>query len=310
MILLAVSGGIDSMYLLNRAGDFFPGESFAVAHCNFRLRGVESDGDEAFVKGWCDSHGIKSFTKRFDTADYAVSKGISIEMAARELRYAWFAELCVTEGFRGVAVAHNSNDNAETLILNLLRGTGSRGARGMAECSPLPGTDGKAVILRPLLGIERKDIEDWMRNQGQDWREDRTNSENVYKRNLIRNEVFPLFSKINPSFLRTLGRDMEHLAQTDEIAEEYFAACATEISSATCSGISIDLPALLKRKHWKYILWRLIEPYNFSYETLGKLTDLLEKFKNEPRGTVTLGGKKFESPTNVLIAGSKKLIVS
>ena len=298
------------MYLLNRAGDFFPGENFAVAHCNFRLRGVESDGDETFVREWCDSHGIKSFTKRFDTAGYAVSKGISIEMAARELRYAWFAELCVTEGFRGVAVAHNSNDNAETLILNLLRGTGSRGARGMAECSPLPGTDGKAVILRPLLGIERKDIEDWMRNQGQEWREDRTNSENVYKRNLIRNEVFPLFSKINPSFLRTLGRDMEHLAQADEIAEEYFAACATEVSSTTCSGISIDLTALLKQKHWKYILWRLLEPYNFSYETLGKLADLLERFKNEPRGTVTLGGKKFESPTNVLKASSKKLIVS
>ena len=310
MILLAVSGGIDSMYLLNRAGDFFPDEDFAVAHCNFHLRGDDSDGDASFVEEWCTSRGIRFLARDFDTTKYAGEKSISIEMAARELRYSWFAELCVREGFRGVAVAHNSNDNAETLILNLLRGTGSRGARGMAESSPLPGTDGNAVILRPLLGIERKDIEDWMRSRGCKWREDCTNSENVYKRNLIRNEVFPLFAKINPSFLRTLQRDMEHLSQTDEIAGEYFNGCVSAICSATHNGISINLPALLELKHWQYILWRLLEPYNFSYETLGKLTALLEKFRSEPRGTVTLGGKKFESPTNVLTASSKKLVIS
>lgn len=310
MILLAVSGGIDSMYMLNRAGELFPDEEFAVAHCNFHLRGSESDGDESFVREWCSEHGIKLYVRHFDTADYAGSKGISIEMAARELRYSWFAELCIAEEFRAVAVAHNANDNAETLLLNLLRGTGSRGVRGMADRSPLPGTDGKALILRPMLDIERRDIECWMSSRGYGWREDRTNGDNVYKRNLIRNEVFPIFSRINPSFLRTLQRDMEHLAQTDDIAEEYFAECASRIAVPNGTGMEINLSALLDLKHWEYVLWRLLEPYGFSYETFGKLTALLEKFRNEPRGTVTLGGKKFESPTNILKAGSKKLIVS
>ena len=132
-ILLAVSGGIDSMYLANRAPELFPGARFAVAHCNFTLRGAESDGDEAFVRDWCAAHALDCFVQRFDTAAYATEHGVSIEMAARELRYAWFARLCREKGFDAVAVAHNADDNAETMLLNLLRGTGTRGLRGMGE---------------------------------------------------------------------------------------------------------------------------------------------------------------------------------
>ena len=282
-ILLAVSGGIDSMYLANRAPELFPGASFAVAHCNFGLRGAESDGDEAFVRQWCADAGLEIFVRRFATAEYASGKGISIEMAARELRYEWFAQLCGEHGFDGVAVAHNANDNAETLILNILRGTGSRGMRGMAASR-----DG---ILRPLLDTPRAEIEKWMRENGKSWREDSTNTDSAYKRNRIRGEVFPLFEKINPSFLKTLGRDMEHLALVDDIADSYYKSVRPSL------GDPLEVDALLALEHWEYVLWRAVEPCGLSEETFGKLRDLLSKFRSSPRGTVTVSGKTFESPT-------------
>ena len=120
-VLLAVSGGIDSMYLAWNAGELFPGSSFAVAHCNFRLRGAESDGDEAFVREWCASQGLPLYVRNFDTAAFAAQQGISVEMAARQLRYSWFSTLCAEEGFDAVAIAHNADDDAETMMLNLLR---------------------------------------------------------------------------------------------------------------------------------------------------------------------------------------------
>ena len=119
MHLVAVSGGIDSMCLAEKVR--LSGEPFAMAHCNFSLRGGESDGDEAFVRNWASRHGITCHVKRFDTAVYAASKSISIEMAARELRYRWFGELCREHGYDALLVAHNANDNAETLLLNLKR---------------------------------------------------------------------------------------------------------------------------------------------------------------------------------------------
>ena len=355
-ILLAVSGGIDSMYLANRAPELFPGASFAVAHCNFSLRGEESDGDEEFVRGWCAERGISFFGTRFDTAAYASEHGISIEMAARELRYGWFARICREEGFDVLAVAHNANDDAETLILNLLRGTGSKGLRGMAAIGSLPTAeiDGqihcgdraaasscqvhsgdratlgnvrggtlqggvgaadvsgvepgngsgvtdvarveltinsgtkKPVLLRPLLKTSRAEIEQWMTKNGCRWREDRTNADSDFKRNKIRNLVFPLFAEINPSFIRTLSEDMERFAEVDDIAEDLFR------ESGLTLPVKVD--SLLEHKRWKYLLWRLLEPYGFSQPTFDKLTRLLERYKDAPRGTVTLGSKSFESP--------------
>ena len=209
-LLLAVSGGIDSMYLANRAPELFPGARFGVAHCNFGLRGSESDGDEAFVRAWCDRHALPFYLRRFDTRAYAARNGLSIEMAARELRYAWFDELCREYGYEAVAVAHNADDNAETLVLNLLRGTGTRGLRGMGD------RDG---IVRPLLDTTREEIRNWMMDHGCAWREDSTNADNSPKRNRIRNEVFPVFARINPSFVRTLGEDMRRFARVDDIAD-------------------------------------------------------------------------------------------
>ena len=319
-ILLAVSGGIDSMYMLYRAPELFPGASFAVAHCNFRLRGEDSEGDEEFVRRECSALGVECFVKKFDTLEYAAEHGVSIEMAARELRYAWFASLCCAHRFDALATAHNANDNAETLILNLLRGTGTKGLRGIPASSGMEaGTDSGASssemqplprIVRPLLGVSRKEIEEWMKKSGKNWKEDRTNAENGPKRNKIRNQVFPVFAEINPSFVKTLGADMERIRQTDDIAEDYYKEAAERIISQDSSGATkISVLGLLALKHWRYVLWRSLEDCGFSAETFEKLCALLERYRTEPSGTVTLSGKTFQSPTHLLRARKKSLLI-
>lgn len=294
-ILLAVSGGIDSMYLANRAPELFPGARFGVAHCNFCLRGAESDGDEAFVRAWCERRGLPFHLRRFDTRSFAAEHGLSIEMAARELRYAWFAELCREQGYEAVAVAHNADDNAETLILNLLRGTGTRGLRGMGD------RDG---IIRPLLGTTREEIRNWMVEQGCGWREDSTNADCTPKRNRIRNEVFPVFARINPSFVRTLGDDMRRFARVDDIADAWFRSVREGL---TDGDGSIRLSAVLALDHWEYALWRLVEPYALSGPTFEKLVALLRRYREEPRGTVTVGGKIFEGNGTALVIENELL---
>ncbi len=298
-ILLAVSGGTDSMYMLARAGELFPGASVAVAHCNFGLRGEESDGDEMFVRDWCTTHSIPVFVKRFDTAGHAAANGISLEMAARDLRYGWFAQLLSSGRFSAVAVAHNANDNAETLILNLLRGTGSRGLRGMGD-RDISGI-GSGRILRPLLGISREEIDSWMKANGVPHREDSTNAGTLFKRNKIRNAVFPVFAEINPSFLRTLGADIRHFAQVDDIAEDYFRSVAMGVRIPGEDSISI--PSLLSLDHWEYVLFRLLEPYGFDEGTLSALATLL-------RSGGTVSGKTFEAPGCRAVTSSDSIIIT
>ena len=328
-ILLAVSGGVDSMYMLARSSELFPGSEVAVVHCNFGLRGDESDGDEEFVRGWCAAHGIRCFVRRFDTLDYASARHISVEMAARDLRYAWFAELLSgTEdeagasgaaealravagaGFDAVAVAHNADDNAETLLLNLLRGTGTRGLRGMGS-RRLPGggcrgVAGGGLVLRPLLGISRAEIEAWMKSHGVPHREDSTNASDVYKRNKIRHSVFPVFAEINPSFLKTLASDMEHIAQVDDIADEWFRENAPKVaegwSAVAGQGPVISIPSLMALPHWEYMLWRLLEPFGFDESTLEDLKGVLLA-----GGTVS--GKTFEAPEWKAVTGSGKIVI-
>lgn len=276
------------MYMANRAPELFPGAVFAVAHCNFSLRGEESDGDEEFVKAWCRDRGIPCYTRRFDTEGHAGRHGISIEMAARELRYGWFGELCREHGFEAVAVAHNANDNAETLILNLLRGTGIRGIRGMG---------GREGVLRPLLGTSRSDILKWMTEHGCRWREDRTNSDSSYRRNLIRNEIFPLFEKINPSFIRTLNADMQRFAQAAEIAEEY---CREASGRVLLPDGSISVPALADEPHKEFLLWRLLEDSGISSEEFDSLCEAIA-------GGRQLAGRRYGPVTGAsgrLIVGS------
>ena len=300
-VLLAVSGGIDSMCM----ADMFcrAGGEYAIAHCNFHLRGAESDADAEFVEKWAETHGVPFFRADFDTAAYASEHGISIEMAARELRYAWFARVAAEEGFDAVAVAHNANDNAETLILNLLRGTGLRGIRGMLVESLLP-AEGRIKLIRPLLGMTRAEIEAYAREHGVEYRVDSTNAENDAQRNRIRNEVFPEFAEINPSFVRTLNADMRHFAQADAIVDDYFREAKAEIVSED-GTISVD--KLLGFKHWEYLFFRLAEPCGFSEKTLESMVALLyERAEGFP---CTFAGKRFYSPTHVLETSSSGMAI-
>jgi tRNA(Ile)-lysidine synthase len=299
-ILLAVSGGMDSMYMLARSNELFPGSYIAVAHCNFCLREEESEEDEQFVRDWCTEHGITCYVKRFDTAAYAAKNGISIEMAARDLRYAWFAELLSAHRFGAVAVAHNSNDNAETLILNLLRGTGSRGLRGMGD-RDIAGI-GSGRVLRPLLGISREEISAWMQKHGVPHREDSTNAGTLYKRNKLRNEVFPVFAEINPSFLKTFAANMRHFAQVDDIAEEYFQNTAMSVYILGEED-AISISALLSLEHWEYVLFRILEPYDFDEGTIDALSNLLAS------DGATISGKTFEAPDWKAVTGADKILL-
>ncbi len=310
-VLLAVSGGIDSMYMLHRAPELFPGASFAAAHCNFRLRGDESDGDEAFVRQECKTMGVECFVTHFDTQEYATEHGVSVEMAARELRYDWFTRLCREHGFDTLATAHNANDNAETLILNLLRGSGTKGLRGIPASGSLASETIK--ISRPLLETSREEIRKWMTDRGFDWREDSTNERNDARRNKIRNLVFPVFDEINPSFVKTLCDDMARIRQTDDIAEDYYLEAEANTVRHTpedkAAILEINVPRLLEYKHWRYVLWRILENYSFSAPTFSKLCTLLERYRTEPSGTVTLSGKVFQSPAFTLSGHKKNLIL-
>ncbi len=273
-ILLAVSGGIDSMYLANRASELFPGALLALAHCNFCLRGEESDGDEAFVRQWCRERGLECHVKRFDTLGYAEAHGLSTEMAARELRYGWFTQLCSEYGYEATAIAHNADDDAETLMLNLIRGTGLRGISGMGE---RPG------IVRPLLRTSREEIRKWMLEHGCSWREDSTNAQSLYKRNVLRNEIFPRLRDLNPSLTATLCEDMERFAQAGAIVEDYWLDARERV---LCGDGSIDLRALLGLKHWEYVLWRLLEGSGIRKGEFEDLRDTLRSGRQ-------IGGKRF-----------------
>lgn len=295
-ILLAVSGGIDSMCMAHMAlhGKLMSGHQFGIAHCNFCLRGEESDGDESMVKGWAEENGICIHLKKFDTGAYAAENGISIEMAARELRYSWFEGLCREEGYDAVAIAHNANDNVETFLLNLLRGTGGRGLRGMVN-------EGK--LLRPLLNTSREEIEAYVSANNVPFREDRTNAETVYRRNKLRHQVLPVFKEINPSYLGAFERDMKHLRQENDIAEEYYAtaraACVVEDGEKTC----VNIPKLLSFNHWHYVLFRVLEPSGMSELILEQMIGLLEK----PGATIS--GKRFHAPKAQVYIVRKHIVI-
>ncbi len=302
-ILLAVSGGIDSMCMAELFSSLEDPLPFAMAHCNFGLRSEESDGDEAMVRRWADDHGIKLHVRKFATKEYARQRGMSIEMAARELRYAWFSELSVEHGYTAVAVAHNANDNAETLILNILRGSGMNGLSGMSAISTLPCPNSPAVLLRPLLTFTRKQIEGYMFAHKFPYREDSTNASSDYKRNRVRNDVFPIFEGMNPSFVRTMNREMAYFGEAAEIVEDFCSSIVPAIvAPAGDAACCIDVPTLMSQKHWKYLLYYILEPYAFNSSTIASLEDLLLSSR-------TTSGKTFASATHILYVERQKLLV-
>lgn len=305
--LLAVSGGIDSICLASLFLNSAAGRRFAVAHCNFHLRGEDSDSDEALVAAWCRRNGVRYHKADFDTEQYASSHNVSIEMAARELRYDWFASLCMENGYYGVAVAHNANDNAETLILNLLRGTGLRGITGMQAESVVPVTRDELSgvrLLRPMLSFSREQIEEYVAANSLEYHDDRTNAETVYKRNRIRHLVFPVFESLNPSFLTTFAREMNAFSEVQEIADDYFLSVRAGVCEPAGKDdlLRVNAVRLCHLKHYKYVLYRLLEAYGFRDRLLEPVVRLLESGK-------TFSGKVFEAPGYELITAGECLIV-
>ena len=325
-VLIAVSGGIDSMCLADLWLRAFGPESCAIAHCNFSLRGEDSDADEALVTQWAQTHGIHLHKVTFNTVQYASENGLSIEMAARELRYAWFGELCREHGYCAVVVAHHADDNAETMVLNMVRGTGLKGLTGMKPISPLPlssrasGASREILLFRPLLTFTRKQIEGHAFAWKVPYREDRTNASVEYRRNSIRHEVFPLFERMNPSYVRTLNREMKYLGDASSIVEEW---CKSQIPMVVCQpehptcqpehptchpersegSLRLNIPSLQSIPQWRYLLYYIMEPYGFNSATLESVEALLMSDR-------TVSGKRFESEEYVLRMERDHMLVS
>lgn len=314
-MLVAVSGGVDSMVMADLFQRSCEGE-FALAHCNFNLRGAESDGDQALVEAWAAGHGVKLHLASFETEGYASEHSVSIEMAARELRYRWFADLCRECGYAFTAVAHNANDNAETLMLNLLRGTGLDGITGMQLVSDFPFGDcaseeeisgRKTVLVRPMLGFTRKQIEGYAFSWGIKYRNDSSNLSSDYKRNRIRNEVFPQFERLNPSFIQTFNREISYFNDAASIVEDWCREASAKVvvrvpegsaqeTVSPVEGVRLDVEALLAVPQWRYLLYYILSPYGFNSAQLSSLENLLVSGR-------TLSGKSFSSATHVLQTG-------
>lgn len=267
-ILAGVSGGVDSIVMAELLRHSSLGVTFAVAHMNFSLRGTESDGDQAFVEEWCRSAGITLYTKKVDTCAFARERGISIEMAARKLRYSWFGELCEEKGYDFVAVAHNLNDSVETMYLNLLRGTGLRGLSGIRE------SNGR--VIRPMLSFRRADIEKYASENRIGFRTDSTNADSSYSRNRIRNDVFPQFREINPAFLETARQEMQRFFRMEEILSEVFKSKEGSLYSHKEGALQIDISLLKQEKCREYWLFRLLEGYGFNSVQIAQIDSNLD----------------------------------
>ena len=302
-LVLALSGGIDSMVLADLL--LKSKVNFAAAHCNFHLRGEESDGDEKFVREFAEKHGVQCLVKHFDTEKYAEEQGISIEMAARDLRYTWFEELRQQLGYDKIAVAHHADDQAETFFINLLRGAGLRGLKGM---QPKNG-----VIIRPMLWASREEIHQYALENQILWREDHTNAETIYLRNKIRNQLLPVFDELHPEARQGLYKSLEHLASENDLYRELLKEKLNQIiehngefQSIPHSAFLIQHSAFLKVPEPVegptafQLLFEWLRQYGFNTDQCRFIYDAME----------TGIGNKYYSPTHQLVIGRNELQLS
>ncbi|HXU26882.1 MAG TPA: tRNA lysidine(34) synthetase TilS [Bacteroidia bacterium] len=253
-LLVALSGGADSMALCSLLTE--AGYNFSVAYCNFNLRGKEADNDEKFVIEYCKKNEISYFTKKFQTAVYAKNKGISIQMAARELRYTWFSELINKHSFDYLLTAHHANDNIETFFINLLRGSGINGLKAI-----LPKKDN---IIRPLLFATRFEIEAYIAKNIILYREDSSNREDKYLRNHLRLQVIPALKKLNPSLEKTISTEIEILQQTNLILQKEVEKQRKKLLIKDGNALKISIEKLEKTIASKLILFELIKDFGFN----------------------------------------------
>ena len=253
-ILIGVSGGMDSMVLLHLLKSYTT--TIAVAHCNFGLRDAEADGDEALVASYCKNQGIEFHRIQFNTTQYAIGHGISIEMAARDLRYAWFDELAAKFGFDTIAIAHNLNDSVETFFLNLTRGSSIKGLTGI---NPINGK-----VVRPLIEVSREQIEDYAQKHDIQWRTDATNLTDVYRRNYIRLNILPLFAELNPSFLATMQGNLNLISAANKLVEEQVTDAAKSLLTKSSSAYTINIEALTAKTSWEILLFEILNTFGFT----------------------------------------------
>ena len=283
-LLVAVSGGADSMCLLDLLFNSDLELELSIAHMNFNLRGEESNADEKLVRDWAKEHGVEIFVESVDTVAYSNEHSISIEMAARDLRYNWFYSLKEKYHFDYIVLAHHANDNAETLLLNVVRGSGIKGICGMKEL------DSERSLLRPLLNYTRKEIEKHVEYKRIPYRTDHTNSDVEFHRNRIRNLIIPQMEKLNASAVKTINRDMLYFSEAAGILQELFEQKKIGLINMTCDGyipslesvrgknpkrysqlklsesllFSISIEKLLLEKYYRYWLYEILSDYSFN----------------------------------------------
>lgn len=262
MYLVALSGGADSVCLLLTL--LSQGKVGAAAHCNFHLRGDESLRDEAFVRQLCAEKGVKLYVANFDTLTEAQQTGESIEMAARRLRYEWFKQLIAQHGFEGVAVGHHQEDNAETILLNMVRGTGLQGLQGMQPLSNKQGF----CIYRPLLAYTKADILNYLRKQQQTFVTDSTNTDTHYRRNKMRHCVLPLLQTMNPQVVNALNQMAHNLAEVDKVyrvgLQQLCESCGLQAVPHHSAYKQVLRQQLLQMPQRETLLRELLTPYAFT----------------------------------------------
>ena len=252
--LVALSGGADSVALLLCLSRL--GYRVEAAHCNFHLRGEESDRDEYFCMSLCESIGIPIHVTHFDTVSYASRHKVSIEMAARDLRYGYFNSLAENIGANGICVAHHMDDNAETVIMNLVRGTGVRGLAGMR---PLNGR-----VARPFLCVSREMILGYLGEIGQGYVTDSTNLERDATRNKVRLDVIPMLQTINPSAVECIARTAEWLAGAADVYESALDDSMADVARKIGEDTLISLEKLRQRPSGEAVLFRILSPLGFT----------------------------------------------
>ena len=250
-LLVAVSGGIDSVVLLQSLHQL--GYSLTIAHCNYQLRGEESDGDEAFVRKLAESLGVPIHVIHFQTAEIAKQSNESIQMVARRLRYDWFEQLMKQEGGNFVATAHHLNDSLETVLFNFTKGTGIAGLSG------IPAKIGK--VVRPLMGTTKAEILEFAEQEKLAWREDSSNDSTKYLRNRIRHKVLPVLKTINPNFEQTGFQTLQKLAAVEDLVAEEIYRFERRVFKEHPKDWSLPIPLLKKENHLTYKLFESLKKY-------------------------------------------------
>lgn len=263
-ILIGVSGGRDSVVLCELYYQLqIP---FAIGHCNFSLRAKESDEDEFFVMEISKIYNVPFHSITFNTKDHAQKHGISIQMAARELRMHWFEKLCKSFNYEFYATAHHQDDAIETYLINQIRGTGISGLHGI-----LP-KQGK--LIHPLLFAGREDITIYAKAHSLNWREDSSNAQTKYLRNQVRHELIPLLSKIHPNIKKVLIDNMERISASEQIYSAKIEECKTEMTSIKKGELVIDLDQLLVSEQSPTLLYEFIKAYGFNYDQCKQILEI------------------------------------